>query len=350
MKYKSPYKGIDTSKVICLATNENSYSLSQDIQESLYKEINFTNRYPKVNNEELKQLIADRYNVQPENIIIGAGSDELIMLTSLRFVGNGDNTIMSDPSFFRYKDLTELAGGNCKLIEGSNFCHDLNAMRESIDNNTKIVFICNPNNPTGTFIPIEEIEAFVKNISKDIIVVVDEAYFDFAYPKTIQSSITLIDKYPNVLVFRTFSKFFGLAALRIGYAIGNKDVIESINSLRSPYNVSSLAQAAAIEVLKNNDFFDNVYYEEINKEREYYYNSFKELGIEYIKSQANFIFVKFGECCEEWCEKLQQSNVIIRPCRMFGYPEYARISIGTPTENKRLIEVLENIINKVNME
>lgn len=350
MKYKSPYKGVDTSNVICLATNENSYALSQDIQERLYKEINFTNRYPKIDNEELKQLIADRYNVKSDNIIIGAGSDELITLTALKFVNNGDNTIMSDPSFFRYKDVTELAGGNCKLVKGTDFHHDLKAIKESIDDKTKIVFICNPNNPTGTFIPSAEIESFVKDIPKDIIVVVDEAYFDFVYPKTNQSSVKLIEKYPNVLIFKTFSKFFGLAALRIGYAIGNKNVIEGINRLRSPYNVSSLAQAAAIEVLKNNDFFDNIYYEEIRKERQYYYDSFKELDIEYIPSQANFIFAKFGEECEKWCEQLQSSNIIIRPCRMFGYTEYVRISIGNEAENKILIEVLKNIINKVNVE
>lgn len=350
MKYKSPYKGVDTSKVICLATNENSYALSQDIQESLYKEINFTNRYPKIDNDELKQLIADRYNVKSENIIIGAGSDELITLTALKFVNNGDNTIMSDPSFFRYKDLTELAGGKCKLVKGTDFCHDLKAIEESIDDKTKIIFICNPNNPTGTFITSEEIESFVKDIPRDVIVVVDEAYFDFVYPKTNESSVKLIDKYPNVLVFRTFSKFFGLAALRIGYAIGNKNVIEGINGLRSPYNVSSLAQTAAIEVLRNSDFFDNIYYEEINKERQYYYDSFKELDIEYIPSQANFIFAKLGKECEKWCEQLQNSNIIIRPCRMFGYAEYVRISIGNPFENKKLIEVLKTIIAKVSVE
>lgn len=350
MKYKSPYKGVDTSKVVCLATNESSYPLSQDIQESLYKEINFTNRYPKVDNEELKQLIADRYNVKSENILIGAGSDELITLTALKFVNNGDNTIMSDPSFFRYKDLTELAGGNCRLVKGKNFCHDLKAMKDSIDAKTKIVFICNPNNPTGTFISNEEIESFVKDIPKDVIVVIDEAYFDFVYPRKLQSSVKFIDKYPNIIVFRTFSKFFALAALRIGYAVGNKDVIESVNKLRSPYNVNSLAQAAAIEVLKKSDFFDNVYYEEIEKERTYYYDSFKTLDIEYIPSQANFVFAKFGKECEKWCEELQNLNIIIRPCRMFGYPEYVRISIGNSEENKRLIEALENIVNRANEE
>ncbi len=346
MKYKSPYKGVDTSNVICLATNENSYALPQEIQEKLYEEINFTNRYPKIDNEKLKQLLADRYNVKSENIVIGAGSDELLTLTALKYVDNGENTIMSDPSFFRYKDITELAGGNCKLVKGTNFCHDLEAIKESIDDKTKIVFICNPNNPTGTYISSEEIESFVKSVPENIIVVVDEAYFDFVYPKTNQSSVKLIDNYPNVLVFRTFSKYFGLAGLRIGYAIGNENVIEGINRLRSPYNVSSLAQTAAIEVLKNNGFFDNTYYEEINRERQFYYDAFKEIDIEYIPSQANFIFAKFGDICEEWCEQLKHLNIIIRPCRMFGYPEYVRISIGNHAENMMLVQALNKIIKK----
>ncbi len=346
MKYKSPYKGVDTSNVICLATNENSYALPQEIQERLYEEINFTNRYPKIDNEKLKQLIANRYSVKSENIVIGAGSDELLTLTALKYVDNGENTIMSDPSFFRYKDITELARGNCKLVKGTSFCHDLGAMKKSIDDKTKIVFICNPNNPTGTFISSEEIESFVKAVPENIIVVVDEAYFDFVYPKSNQSSVKLIDKYPNVLVFRTFSKYFGLAGLRIGYAIGNENVIEGINRLRSPYNVSSLAQAAAIEVLKNNEFFDNTYYEEVNRERQFYYDAFKELDIEYIPSQANFIFAKFGDICEGWCEQLKNSNIIIRPCRMFGYPDYVRISIGNRAENMMLVEALNKIIKK----
>lgn len=346
MKYHSPYKGLNKEEVVCLATNENPYALPASIQERLMTQISTTNRYPKVDNESLRQLIAQRHQVEAKNIVIGAGSDELITYTALKFVNPGDNTVMANPSFFRYKDLTELAGGTCKLVTGNHFCHDLGAMKESIDEHTKIVFLCNPNNPTGTFIPVEEIEAFVKEIRKDIVVVVDEAYFDYVYPKETLSSITLIQKYPNVLVFRTFSKYFALAGLRIGYAVGNEEVIAGLNAIRSPYNVNTIAQAAAIEVLKSSEYFDKTYYEEIQEERLAYYKAFNKLGTEYIQSQANFIFARLGESCEKICENLKKYNLIVRPCAMFGYPEYIRVTIGSPDENRKFLMALEEVLDK----
>lgn len=345
MKYKSPYSGVDLTKMVCLATNENPYGLQKNITDILSKYLKDVNRYPKVNNEQLKELIAERYNLTKENVVITAGSDELIIYSSLNFVTVGDNTLMCTPSFFRYKQATEIAGGKCKLVDCSNFGYDLNAMKDSIDEKTKMIFICNPNNPTGTFLKAEEIDEFIGSISKDIIVVVDEAYFDFVYPKTLKSSVSLINKYKNLIVFKSFSKYFGLAGLRIGYALGDKEVISAINSLRSPYNVNSLAQIAAMEILKEPEFFDTTFYEEINSQREYLYNSFKELKLEFIPSQANFVFVRFGSKCNQICEALKNANYIIRPCAMFGYPEYVRISLGTPNENKGFIDALTNILN-----
>lgn len=342
MQYNSPYHGIDKNNAICLATNENPYGLPKDIQNELCKLLESTNRYPNVENALLKEKIANKYSVDPQNVLIGAGSDELLMLITIKHVYKGDNTIMSDPSFFRYKDLTELAGGKCKLVKGKNFHHDLDEIRKCIDDKTKIVFICNPNNPTGTMIRAEKIEMFINTLPKGILVVVDEAYFDFVYPKDSKSSIELINRFSNLIVLRSFSKFFALAALRIGYAIANKELISVINAIRSPYNVNSIAQAAAISVLDKPGFYDNTYLE-VQQEKKYYYDFFSQSGIEYIPSQANFIFVDFGEKCEELCEDLKAFNIAVRPCRMFGYPNYARITIGSPEENKRVIASLASI-------
>lgn len=348
MKYKSPYAGVEASKMICLATNENPYGTQDKIVHVLSNALKTVNRYPKVNNEKLKEMIAERYNLTKDNVVVTAGSDELIIYSALKFVDNGDNTLMATPSFFRYKQATEIAGGQCKLIESTNFCHDLAAMKENIDEKTKMVFICNPNNPTGTFLTAEEIDNFISSISSNIIVVVDEAYFDFVYPKTLKSSVSLINKHKNLIVFKSFSKYFGLAGLRIGYALGDAEIISSLNSLRSPYNVNSLAQLAAMEILKDTSFFDDTLYAEINSQREYLYEAFKKLDLEYIPSQANFVFVKFGNNCNEICEKLKVANLIVRPCAMFGYPEYVRISLGTPAENKELVDALTKIISGEN--
>ncbi|SFR87849.1 histidinol-phosphate transaminase [Anaeromicropila populeti] len=344
MEYKSPYKGVNQKDMVCLATNENSHGLSEKIYEEICNDLKSVNRYPKVSNGDLKQLIANRHGLMAENVVLGSGSDELILYIALKYVKPGDNTIMANPSFFRYKDVTEIAGGSCKLVDCINFEHDLETMKSQIDDKTKIVFLCNPNNPTGTFMPIEKIEDFVKDVSPEIMIVVDEAYFDFVAPRETVSAASLLEKYSNIIVLRTFSKFFALAGLRIGYAVGCEAHIKGLDAMRSPYNVNSIAQAAALKVLEHLDELTNQFYEEINTEREYYYSMLDQLNISYIPSSANFIFIKFGKDCLKMCEQLKDNGIIIRPCDMFGYPEYVRITIGTREENEKLFAALKNII------
>lgn len=341
MKYESPYKNVNKEEVICLATNENPYPLPDEIINEISAGLHKTNRYPKVVNEELKELIAKRHNVKAENVVLGAGSDEMIVFLSLCFIDNDKESIMADPSFFRYKQATEMARGKCKLVKCVDFKHDRKEMLKNITEQVKLVFICNPNNPTGTFLDIEEIEEFMQEVPAETNVVVDEAYFEFVYPKTKKSAIRLIEKYKNLIVLRTFSKYFGLASLRIGYAIADESIIKKLESLRSPYNVNTLAQMAATAVLKSPQFFDQDLYNEIVKERSEYYKEFKKLGLEYYESQANFVFVRLGE---EVIDKLKERNIIIRPCRMFGFPEFARITIGTQEENSKLFKALEEVL------
>jgi len=349
MKYNSPYQGINSNNAIYLATNENPYELPKDIQQELSRTLSLVNRYPKVENGELKEKIASVHKIKPENIVIGAGSDELLMLIVMNYVGNSDNTIMANPSFFRYKQLTEFAGGDCRLVNCKDFYHDLDAMKKEIDEKTKIIFICNPNNPTGTMLSTDEIEVFVKNIPSHVVVVIDEAYFDYVYPRDSKSGIELINQFPNIIVLRSFSKFFALAGLRIGYAVGSEKVIKKINGIRSPYNVNSIAQSAAIMMMDNDIFNENIY-SEMQNEKQFIYNAFDQVGVKYFPSQANFIFVEFGDRCEEWCAKLKEHNIVIRPCGMFGYPNYARITIGTPQENKVVVDVLIKMISLAELE
>lgn len=344
MKYSSPYYGVDPKKTIYLASNDNPYNIPEDIQKEIAKALNYTNRYPLVYNVELEEKISKRHGLKPDNIILGAGSDELLTLLALKYINAGDNTIMCRPSFKRYKDITEFVGGTCREIEHKNFFHDLEAMANAIDENTKIVFICNPNNPTGTLHTIDEIESFIKTIPTNVLVVVDESCFDFVFPKDTNSSIELISKYNNLIVLRTLSKYYALAGLRIGYAISNPQVIDEIDSVKSPYNVSSIAQKAAKIMLDATEFTDK-YYNEVQTEKQLYYDNLKELNLEYIPSHSNYIFIKFGENCAEWCKKLKDMNVIVRNCAIFGYPEYVRISIGSNHENRYLLNVLTEMIN-----
>lgn len=343
MKYKSPYSNIKTEKMICLATNENPHALPKQVIQDISEGVKSLNRYPKVDNAILREKIAERLQVQKDQVMVGSGSDEIITLITTLYVKNNENTIMADPSFFRYKQATEMLSGTCKTVACTDFVHDLDAMRSQIDAKTKVIFICNPNNPTGTFLECEAIDAFLASVPKDIKVVVDEAYFDFVYPKETRSAITLIGKYKNLIVLRTFSKYFALAGIRVGYAIGDAQIISEINGLRSPYSVNSLAQIAAESVLDNSDYFDTTYYNEMLAEKEYLYQELTGLGVPYLNSQANFIFAKFGDDCESWCGLLAEQGIIIRPCRMFGYPDYVRITIGSHAENELLMAELKKM-------
>lgn len=345
MKYQSPYLGLKSKDIVCLATNENPYPLPEIVVDKLKQYLLQANRYPKVSNEKLISLISKHIKTNPENILVSAGSDELLMLIALSYITKGSNSIMFNPSFFRYKQVTELAQGICKLINCTNFQCNLDDIYNAVDENTRVIFLCNPNNPTGELISSKKIHSFIQNIPKEVLIVIDEAYFDFVNPiDEIKSSIEIIDSASNLIVIRTFSKLFGLAGLRIGYAVANSNIISHIEKIKSPYSVNAIAQEAVISILENEMLFYKDYPNEVIREKNFLYQNFEVLKIEYIPSQANFIFVKLGERCNAIIDKLREENFIIRPCEMFGFPEYARITVGKETENRKLVELLKKVI------
>jgi histidinol-phosphate aminotransferase len=346
MTYISPYHGLNNDNVLRLATNENSHELCMNLVSDLQKKLPYVNRYPNVINDILQENIAKKHFVDKENIIIGSGSDELIVLAAMLYIERGNNALMCSPSFFRYAQVTKLMHGECKMVKCINYKYNLNGLLDNIDPFTRIIFICNPNNPTGTFIKTMEIEQFLARVPNNILVIVDEAYFDFVFPKTHSASV-LINKYHNLLVLRTFSKFYALAGLRIGFGISNKDVIVKFVAARSQYSVNAIAQEAALAVLNLPDeYFDN-YYKEIVEEREYLYLQLDSLSVHYYQSQANFIFVNFGGKCKEIIDGLRHGGVIVRPCAMFNCPTFARITIGTHSENEKVIYILSKLLNKL---
>jgi len=341
MKYESPYaKG--SNNLVRLATNENPYNISDELKKGLLENLEHINLYPTPEDIELKKLIAQKHELAPENVVIGAGADEIISLLAFKYINSENNAIVSKHTFFRYKQLVKLAHGECKEIEEIDFKHNLDEFIKNVDEKTKMIFICNPDNPTGTIISKEEIESFISKISSDIIIVLDEAYIDYAPTNTNESRKDLIKKFPNVVILRTFSKFYRLASLRVGYGIGGEKIIKELNEFRSPYSVNAVALTAAKLVLSQPK--DEAYLREIENERSKYYEFFDKNSFKYLQSSTNFIFVSFGTNTKQICEQLREKGIIVRSCNIFGYDNYVRITIGNPEENMRLIAETERII------
>jgi len=341
-KYTSPYNALHNDNVIRMATNENPYTTNKDFIPSLLNELININRYPDVELTELRNQLAMMHSVDDANIILGAGSDEIITMITMSHITPGDETIMSDPSFFRYKQATENMGGICHMIKSIGYHHDLIAMRNAISSKTKIIFICNPNNPTGTFIPLDEIECFLSKVPNSILVVVDEAYFEYVENNKFSTSINLIKKHSNLIILRSFSKFYGLAGLRVGYALSSPNHISQLNPYKSPYNINSIAIAAATIALENHErYFLKNYLKNFIEEKRFFYKKFRELNIEYIPTQSNFILVDFADKTNALTDYLKSKNIAIRSCEMFNLPRHVRITIGSKEDNIRLFSEIE---------
>ncbi|PWC10260.1 histidinol-phosphate transaminase [Brenneria corticis] len=344
--YISPYKKDHNGSLIKLATNENPYATHVEFVSSLEKDLFNINRYPETDSLEIKSMLGSLHGVANENIILGAGSDELITLIAMSYIAKDEYSIMSNPSFFRYKQATENVGGYCSLVNARNFNHDLELMAMAIKEETKVVFLCNPNNPTGTFIYLDEIEAFIKKVPKSVLVVVDEAYFEYVENSRNETSINLVRSHDNLIILRSFSKFYGLAGLRIGYAIAQNEIIKRLYKYKSPYSVNSLAISAVKTILPHHEsYFVSQYLANFKREKKFFYQELDGLNIDYIPSQANFVFANFSEKMPSLSLFLSARNIAIRNCEMFGYPQYARITIGSESENKKLFSAIRDFLS-----
>lgn len=327
--------------VVKLASNENPLGCSPKVKEKIKNSLDDLAIYPDGACLELKNTISNKFNI-PENMIaISSGSDEIIDLISKIFIAPEDEIIMASVTFIRYQDTANLFGGKPIIVPLKNWTHDLDGMYNAITDKTKIIWICNPNNPTGTMIREKEFEEFLEKIPKNILVVYDEAYAEYVesknYPKESQK---LINKYNNLMILKTFSKAYGLAAFRVGFSFASPEIISFINRARGPFNVNSLAQIAAIEALNDENFLKKVY--DNNIEGKYYiYKEFEKLGIDYVKSETNHIFFKVDKSAKDVFIELQKKGVIIRPI----LENHLRVSIGTMEENKIFIEKLKEVLN-----
>lgn len=329
-------------KVIKLASNENPLGCSPKAVEAIKNSLDSLAIYPDGNATLLKEAIANKLGLKPTQVLPSSGSDEMVDQISKTFVNKGDEVIMADLTFPRYISTTKMMGGKPVIVPLKDWAYNLDGMLEAITEKTKLIWLCNPNNPTGTMFTEEKLLNFLKNVPEHIVVVYDEAYNEYVtrddYPR---NSISLLKEYPNLIVMRTFSKAYGLASLRVGYTMASEEIIENINKIRGPFNVNTLAQVAAIAALEDQDFIKKSY--EVNKEgKEYLYKEFNELGLEYPPSETNHIFVNVEKDASEVFVELQKRGVIIRP--ILG--TWIRVSIGTPEENEIFVKNLKEVLNK----
>ena len=351
--------GLDPGGIIKLASNENPLGPSRLGLAAMRQALKQVNLYPDGNAFYLKQKLAAKLGVTPANLILGNGSNEVIELVGHALLGGdgatttplGDGGVAATPEvvvsqfcFAVYPIVTALFGAKLVVVPAKNHAHDLDAMLAAITPNTRIVFVANPNNPTGTTVGREELARFVNAVPSNVLLALDEAYIEFLdEPVDLLQEIRNGSK-PNLLLMRTFSKIYGLAGLRIGYGIGHPDFIAALEKIRQPFNINSVAQAGALAALD-----DARHVEKTRKTNSrglrLYARTFRKLGLEFIPSSANFILVRVGDG-QRVFGKLQKLGVIVRPMGGYQLPEWIRISIGTPKENKRCLEALKTVLGQ----
>jgi histidinol-phosphate aminotransferase len=338
--------GLDEARIVKLASNENPFGVPQSSRAAMAQAAADLGRYPDANGFDLKAALAARYDVPAEWITLGNGSNDILEIAAHAFVQRGEAVVYSQYSFAVYALATQGVGARAIVVAAQDYGHDLDAMASAIDADTRLVFVANPNNPTGTFIPAEQVEAFLRKVPSHVVVVLDEAYNEYLAPQYQFESSQWVRKYPNLIVSRTFSKAYGLAGLRVGFAIAQPAVTDLMNRIRQPFNVNSLAQAAAIAALNDKAFLEQgaqnnaAGYAQLTA-------AFDELGLQYVPSFGNFVLVRVGADDQAGARvnlALLRQGVIVRPVGNYGLPQWLRISIGLPQENAVCIEALRKAL------
>lgn len=333
-------------RVIKLASNENPLGCSPKVKEALKKTIENAQLYPDASNFALKKAIVEKLGVNIDEIFCGTGSDSLIGVICNTFLNKDDESIMAEITFPRYESGVKLMGAKAVKIPMKNNGLDIEKMVEAITDKTKIIWFCNPNNPTGTIFTQDEFEKVLDKIPERVIIVMDEAYIEYVTDKNFPDSINLYKKYKNMIVLRTFSKAYGLAGLRCGYGIASKELVDYFNRVIGPFDVNLFAQIAAKEAIEDNEFLSKVC-ETNEKEKNHIYSEFEKMGLSYIKTNTNFIMVNTNKDDKVIFEQLLSKGVIIRPGYLLGMPGWMRVTIGTEEQNKICLKELENILKKL---
>ncbi|MEJ8544853.1 histidinol-phosphate transaminase [Brevibacillus borstelensis] len=331
------------TEVIKLASNENPYGCSPKAKEAIAAQLDSLALYPDGASLQLRWDLADFLGVKPEQLMFGNGSDEIVLMISRAYLEPGTNTVMATPTFSQYRSNAIVEGAELIEVPLKEGVHDLEAMAAAINDQTKVVWVCNPNNPSGTIVGTTELEAFLKKVPKEVLVVMDEAYYEYVVDEAYPQTIPLLAQYPNLIILRTFSKIYGLATLRVGYGIASEEIISHLDHVREPFNTSSLGQAAARAALKDQEFVNEC--SRRNREGlKQLTDRFDEWGLSYYPSQTNFVLVNLNLDSDEVFKKLLQQGIIVRSGRALGFPGYQRITVGTTEQNEKVLQALAGIV------
>ncbi len=333
------------SGIVKLASNENPLGCSSKAVAAMHEAIKTIALYPDGNGFELKEALSKRYKVGHDRMVLGNGSNDMLELAARAFLTVGDKSIYSDHAFAVYPLATQGVGATGVNVPAINYGHDLDAMlKAAVEHQAKLVFIANPNNPTGTFLSAEKLLDFMRALPPQILVVLDEAYNEYLPEECRYDSVNWLQDFPNLIISRTFSKAYGLAGLRVGFALANAQVADMMNRVRQPFNVNSLAQAAAVAALQDEEFVKQTH--ELNQRgMKQITQGLKKLGLEYIPSYGNFISFKIGDGLKNY-RRLLELGVIVRPIASYAMPEYLRVSIGLESENEKFLTALKQVLEE----
>jgi len=330
--------GLKEESIVKLASNENPRGIGPRTRAAIDAALAEVARYPDGNGHELKMALSKRYGVDMGSIVLGNGSNDVLELVSLAFLGQGRSAVYAQHCFAVYPLATLARGARGIQVLAKNWGHDLAAMAAAVDAETSVMWVANPNNPTGTIVRPEELEAFLRKVPERVIVVVDEAYNEYLSPDLKAETVKWLKRHPNLIVTRTFSKAYGLAGLRVGYAFAHPSVADVLNRVRQPFNVNSLALAAAAAALDDMEFVARAYAENLLGLRQIEEGA-RSLGLDWIPSHGNFITLRVGKANDVY-RRLLKRGVIVRPVAGYQLPEHLRITVGTPEENERFLAAL----------
>ena len=337
--------GIDPARIVKLASNENPLGANPRVLEAIAAELPELSRYPDGSGFQLKAKLAERFGLRTEQITLGNGSNDIIDLVARCWLAPGRNAVFSAHAFAAYPICTQAVGAESRVVPAIDYGYDLNGMLEAIDEQTGVVFIANPNNPTGTWFGPQALEAFLDRVPAHVLVVLDEAYIEFAEEGELPNGLDYLDRYPNLLVSRTLCKAYGLAGLRVGYAASSPTIADVLNRVRQPFNVNSLALTAACVALGDEQYLsegrraNRAGMAQLEK-------GLGELGLGWIPSRGNFLAVDLGRDAAEVNAGLLREGVIVRPIAGYGMPTFLRVSIGTQAENARFLEALRVVLDQ----
>jgi histidinol-phosphate aminotransferase len=336
-------KQYNLDRIVKLASNENPFGCSEQALTALQSNPTSLAIYPDGYATTLRETLAAFLQVDEEELIFGNGSDNLIQMISRALLHPKANTIMATPSFSQYKHNAVIEGADCKEVPLVNGDHDLDKMLAAIDEHTNVIWLCSPNNPTGTYIPEQKLIDFLEQVPSDILVVLDEAYYEYVVAEDYYDSVNLAGKYDNLIVLRTFSKIYGLAALRIGYGVANRAIIKALEPAREPFNVNSLGQLAASAAVKDQEFL-KICKEKNRQGLEQFYEFCGKYQLDYYPSQTNFILIDCKLDGDQVFQYLMERGYIVRSGKALGFPKAVRITVGSYEQNEGVLKVLGELL------